>query len=138
LKKKKQKNFYLLRAGMRKRDTIGLAVVVAVTAAFILYRFYFIEPREWGAACVAASPPLACLPRAGLIWLQRYYLWGILSFACGLWGFAWGGAFPAQLAAILLGVGAIENYNATYGAIGLALGAWGWLRREGWHARPAS
>ena len=121
---------------MRRKDYFGLTAVVAVTAALILYRYYFIEPREWGAACAAASRPLACLPRAGLIWMQGKYLWGTLSLALGLWGFAWGGAFPAQLAAILMGVAAIENYNATYGAIGLALGAWGWLRREGWRVRP--
>ena len=120
---------------MRRRDYWGLGVVLAVTAALIVYRFYFIEPREWGAACVAASPPLACVPRAGLIWLQRYYLWGGISLVLGLVGFAWGGGFTAQLGAVLVGVAAIENYNATWGAIGLALGSWGWLRRQGWHGR---
>jgi len=118
-----------------RRDWWGLGTVVSVAAALVLYRFYFIEPREWGAACVSASPPLVCLPRAGVIWLQRYYLWGGVSLALGLWGFAWGGAFAAQLGAVLFGVAGIENYNATWGAIGLALGAWGWLRRDGWGAR---
>ncbi len=117
---------------MQRRDMWGLATVVAATVGMIAYRAYFIEPRSWGALCVLASPPIACLPRAALIWLQRYYLWGAGSLALGLFGFAWGGGFAAQLAAVILGVAAIENYNATWGAIGLVLGAWGWLRRDWW------
>jgi hypothetical protein len=120
---------------MQRRDVWGLAVVAAAAVGLIAYRAWFIEPREWGALCVAAAPPAACVPRAALIWLQRYYLWGAGSLALGLFGFAWGGGFGAQLAAIILGVAAIENYNATWGAIGLALGAWAWLRRDGWPAR---
>jgi hypothetical protein len=124
---------------MQRRDVWGLATVIAVTVGLIAYRAYFIEPREWGTVCVGASPPMACMPRAALIWLQRYYLWGTGSLVLGLLGFAWGGGFGAQLAAVILGVAAIENYNATWGAIGLALGAWGWLRRDGWAAnQPAS
>ena len=120
---------------MRRRDWWGLATVAAVTALLILYRLYFLEPREWGAACAAAAPPLACVPRAALIWLQGQYLLGAAALALGLAGFACGGAFAAQLGAVLAGVAAIENYNATWGAIGLALGAWGWLRRTGWRGR---
>ncbi len=122
---------------MRRRDAWGLVTVIAATAGLIIYRAYFIEPREWGAECVATAPPVACMPRAALIWLQRYYLWGTGSLVLGVFGFAWGGGFAAQLAAIILGVAAIENYNATWGAIGLALGAWGWLRRECWR-KPAA
>jgi len=36
------------------------------------------------------------------------------------------------VAAVVLGEAAIENYNSTWGAIGAALGVWGWVRREGW------
>ncbi len=114
---------------MRRRDWVGLAATAAVTALSILYRAYFLEPRAWGAACAAAAPPLACLPRAGLIWLQGQYALGGAALALGLAGFAWGGGFAAQLGAVLAGILAIENYNATWGAIGFALGAWGWLRR---------
>jgi hypothetical protein len=117
---------------MRRRDIWGLAIVALATAALILYRHYFIEPREWGAICAAAAPPPACLPRAGLIWLQRFYLWGSLALALGLWGFAWRGRFPAQLGAVVIGIAAIENYNASWGAVGAALGVWAWIRREGW------
>jgi hypothetical protein len=87
---------------------------------------------------VAAAPPLACAPRAGLIWLQHYYLLGAVSLGLGLWGLAWRGGFGAQLGAVLVGIAALENYNATWGAIGLALGAWAWLRREGWARRGAT
>lgn len=123
---------------MRQRDIIGLAAVLLATAALIAYRQIFLEPREWGSACVAAAAPLACMPRAGLIWLQHYYLLGIASLALGLWGLAWRGGFPAQIGAVLLGIAAVENYNATWGAIGAALGAWAWLRREDWTPRSAS
>ena len=117
---------------MRRRDWSGLAVVAAVTALAILYRAYFLEPRAWGAACAAAHAPLACLPRAGLIWLQGKYALGGAALVLGLVGLAWRGGFPAQLGAVLAGILAIENYNATWGAVGLALGAWGWLRRVSW------
>ncbi len=117
---------------MRRRDVIGLTAVVVTAAMLILYRAYFLEPRAWGAACAAAEAPLACLPRAGLIWLQGRYALGGAALLLGLTGFAWGGGFPAQLGAVLVGVAAIENYNATWGAVGLALGAWGWLRRVSW------
>ncbi len=120
---------------MRQRDFYGLAAGVLVTAALIAYRHVFLEPRAWGTACVSAEPPLACLPRAGLIWLQHYYLMGAVSLALGLWGLAWRGGFAAQLGAVLVGIAALENYNATWGAAGLALGAWAWLRREGWAPR---
>ena len=117
---------------MGKRDLMGLLLVAGALAGFVAFRYFYIEPRIWGALCVSAAPPLACLPRSGLIWMQHYYLWGSLSLACGLWGFAWRGGFALQLAAVILGIAAIENYNATWGAIGLALGAWAWLRRDGW------
>ncbi len=119
---------------MGKRDLIGLLVAAAALGGFVCFRYAYIEPREWGALCVSASPPLACLPRGGLILMQRYYLWGGLSLALGLWGFAWRGGFAVQLAAVVLGIAAIENYNATWGTIGLALGVWAWLRRDGWSA----
>ncbi len=120
---------------MRRRDVIGLAAAVSTATVLIVYRLEIIEPREWGAACVQAVRPMACVPRSGLIWLQGRYLLGSLPLAFGLWGFAWRGGFPAQLAAVLIGIAGIENYNATWAAAGLALGAWGWLRREGWQAR---
>jgi hypothetical protein len=122
---------------MQRRDYWGLGITALATAGFILYRAYFLEPREWGALCVSAAPPLACLPRAGLMWLQHYYLLGSVPLALGLWGFAWRGAFAAQLGAVILGIAGIENYNATWGAVGVALGAWGWLRREGWPTSAA-
>jgi hypothetical protein len=115
---------------MRRRDFYGLALVAAATAGLIAYRAVFIEPRVWGALCAASAPPLACVPRAGLIWLQRHYLLGGASLALGFWAFAWRGRFAVQVAAVVIGVAGVENYNATWGAAGAALGAWAWLRRE--------
>jgi hypothetical protein len=115
---------------MRRRDFWGLGVVAAATASLIAYRAAFIEPRAWGALCAAAQPPLACVPRAGLIWLQRYYLLGGASLALGLWAFAWRARLAVQVAAVIIGIAGVENYNATWGAAGAALGAWAWLRRE--------
>ena len=122
---------------MRRRDIYGLGAAVLATAGLIAYRQVYLEPRQWGALCVSAAPPLACVPRDGLIWLQHYYLLGIVSLALGLWGFAWRGRFAAQLGAVLFGIAALENYNATWGAVGAALGAWAWLRREGWAQRTS-
>ncbi len=121
---------------MRRRDIFGLSAILLATAALIAYRAIYLEPREWGALCVAAHKPLACGPRAALGWLQHYYLMGAASLALGLWGLAWRGGFAVQLAAVLIGIAAIENYNATWGAAGAALGAWAWLRRQDWSHRP--
>jgi hypothetical protein len=74
----------------------GLTIVIAATAGLIAYRYAFIEPRVWGGICAAAAPPLACLPRAGLLWLQREYLWGAISLALGLWAFFGRGGFAVQ------------------------------------------
>jgi hypothetical protein len=115
---------------MRRRDFYGLALVATATTALVAYRAVFIEPRAWGALCASAQPPLACMPRAGLIWLQKYYLLGIVSLALGLGAFAWRARFGVQLAAVIIGIAGVENYNATWGAAGAALGAWAWLRRE--------
>lgn len=112
-----------------RRDAAGLAAVAAALAALLLYRAWGVEPREWGAVCAAAAPPLACAPRAVLLWLQHWQLWGAGALALGLWAFM-GGPFAAAAAAVALGGAAVVNYNATWGMIGAALGAWAWLRRE--------
>ena len=118
--------------GWQRRDGLGIAAVLFTIVAAIAYRQIYLEPRQWGALCVAATRPMACLPRAGLIWLQHFYLLGGASLVLSLFGFAWRGGFAAQLGAVLLGVVALENYNATWGGVGAAIGAWAWLRREGW------
>ena len=40
-----------------------------------------------------------------------------------------GGPFAAAVAAVALGIGAVINYNATWGMVGAALGLWAWFRR---------
>ena len=113
---------------MRRADWFGVAVVAASLASLVLYRQHYVEPREWVGLCAAAEPPLACLPRAGLVWLQHWYLWGIGALLLGMWAL-FGASLPVAVAAVALGAAAVANYNATWGMIGLALGAWAWIRR---------
>ena len=112
-----------------RRDRAGLAIVVAATAGLIIYRAIYIEPRAWGAICAAAAgAPLACAPRAALVWLQREYLWGGIALGLGLVAFLCRGPFVVAVAAVVMGIAGVENYNATWGMAGAALGAWSWLR----------
>ncbi len=118
----------ILGKAVRRRDWVALGVVAAWIAGMIGYRYVYIEPRAWGAICAAAAgAPLSCVPRAGLLWLQREYLWGGGALALGLWAFLFRGPFWVVVAAICVGVGGVENYNATWAMVGLALGAWVWV-----------
>jgi hypothetical protein len=111
---------------MTRRDWLGLLSVLATLGAMLGYRALHVEPREWGALCAAATVPLACHPRAALLWLQHWQLWGAGALGLGLWAFL-GGPFAARVAAVALGAVAVLNYNATWGMLGLALGAWAWI-----------
>jgi hypothetical protein len=104
-----------------------LVVVALWLAALLAYRARYVEPREWGSSCVAAAPPLACLPRQALLWAQHWGLWGLAALGLGLAAFA--GA-PVAVAAVAAGIAGVVNYNATWGMLGAALGAWAWIRRE--------
>ena len=110
------------------RDWVGLAVVALATGCLLGYRAGFIEPRAWGAICAAAGPPLACLPRAALLWMQQRYLWGAIALALGLLAFLVRTPFAVRVAAVVAGIAAVANYNATWGMVGAALGVWSWLR----------
>ena len=114
---------------MSRRDWLGLLIAIGVLGAMLGYRAAYVEPREWGALCAAAAPPLACAPRAALLWLQHWQLWGAGALGLGLWAFLGrgGGGFPVRVAAVALGAVAVANYNATWGMLGLALGAWAWI-----------
>lgn len=111
---------------MSRRDWLGLLIALGVLGAMLGYRAVHVEPREWGALCAAAAPPLACGPRAALLWLQHWHLWGAGALGLGLWAFL-GGPFALRVAAVALGAVAVANYNATWGMLGLALGAWAWI-----------
>ncbi len=114
--------------GLTRRDTTGLAIVVLATAALIAYRAVYIEPRAWGAICAAAEgAPLACASRTVLFWMQREYLWGGTALVLGLFAFLARGPFAVAVAAVVMGFAAVENYNATWGMVGAALGVWAWL-----------
>jgi hypothetical protein len=121
---------------LARRDWVGFCVVALAVAALLAYRSVFIEPRSWGAVCAAAAPPLACLPRAALLWMQQFYLWGGLALGLGLWAFLLRAPFAVRVAAVVAGVAAVVNYNATWGMVGAALGVWAWLRPARRAANP--
>ena len=111
---------------MMRRDWIGLGAAAAALGAMLLYRHVYVEPREWGAACAAAAAPFACRPRAALLWLQHWQLWGLSALGLGMWALL-GGPFAVRVAAVALGAVAAANYNATWGVLAAALGAWAWI-----------
>jgi hypothetical protein len=110
-----------------------MAVVVLSLAGLLAWRKAGIEPREWVGLCAAASPPLACLPRSALFWLQYWYSWGAAALVLGLLALR-GAPFAMSVAAVAVGAAAVANYNATWGMLGLALGAWAWISNP--PARP--
>ena len=109
---------------MRRRDWMAAVLLACWLGALLAYRHVYVEPREWGAVCAAVAPPWACLPRAGLIWMQHYGLWGGLTLALGSAAFV--GA-PVAGWAIAAGIAGVANYNATFGLLGAAIGFWAWL-----------
>jgi hypothetical protein len=113
-----------------RRDVVGLAVVAAAIVGVIAYRAAYLEPRVWGTVCAGAGAPLACVPRAAVIWLQGRYLWGSVALGLGVWAFLCRGPFWVAVAAIVVGVAGVENYNATWGMVGVALGAWMWVEER--------
>lgn len=111
---------------MTKRDGYGVLAVVAALGGILAYRAAYVEPRDWAAACGVAMPRLACVPRDALLWLQHWQLWGASALGLGIWSL-FGAPFCIRVAAVALGAVAVANYNATWGMLGLALGAWAWL-----------
>jgi hypothetical protein len=113
---------------MRRGDWLGLLIVFAAIAGLVAFRRAYVEPRIWGDFCAAADPPIMCLPRAWLLWLQHRQLWGLAGLACGLWAF-FRRSFAAAVAAVGFGIAGVVNYNATWGMLGASLGVWAWIRR---------
>ncbi|MDB5375232.1 MAG: hypothetical protein JWP04_3874 [Belnapia sp.] len=122
---------------MTKRDAWGLAVVAVALGAMLAYRATYLEPTAWGEACAVARPPLACLPRAALGWSQYWQVWGAAALACGIWAVV-GAGFAVRVAAVALGAVAVANYNASWGMLGLVLGAWAWCDAPGATKRDVS
>lgn len=124
---------------MRRRDLAALFVLGLWLAALLAYRAAYVEPRDWAAVCAAAplpaSVPWACLPRAALLWMQQYGLWGAAALALGLAAFL--GA-PTITLAIALGIGGVVNYNASFAMLGLALAAWAWISPARPHLSPGA
>jgi hypothetical protein len=105
---------------------VGVATVASVVGAMLLYRHFGIEPRHWGTTCAGADAPLNCVPRAALLWLQHWWLWGAGALVAGFGAFL-GAPHWVRVAAVALGIVAVINYNATWGMLGAALGAWAWI-----------
>jgi hypothetical protein len=114
---------------MKRRDWAAATLLLVWLWALLAYREAYVEPRSWGAACVAAAAPLACLPRAGLLWMQQYAVWGGAALAFGLAAFLAGPRWDwgLALAALMFGIAGVVNYNATFGLLGGAIGFWAWL-----------
>ncbi|MDB5315095.1 MAG: hypothetical protein JWO26_215 [Rhodospirillales bacterium] len=108
---------------MTRRDWTGLLIALAALAAMLAYREIWVEPRAWGAICAASPRPFACEPRAALLWLQHWQLWGGGALVLGIWAFL-GGPHWVRVAALALGMIATVNFNATWGMLGAALGVW--------------
>ncbi|WP_458095782.1 hypothetical protein [Roseomonas sp. WA12] len=110
-----------------KRDLRAALAVLAAIGLMVLYRYLQVEPREMGALCLdMAQAPFACRPRAVLLWLQHWQLWGAAALALGVWAFI-GAPFAVRAAAVAMGVIAVLNFNATWGMVGAALGGWAWV-----------
>ena len=110
-----------------KRDVLALLGVAAAIGLMVLYRYLQVEPREMGALCLdMAHAPFSCRPRAVLLWLQHWQLWGAAALTLGVWAFI-GAPFAVRAAAVALGVIAVLNFNATWGMVGAALGGWAWV-----------
>ncbi len=119
-----------------RREAKAILAVLAAVGLMLAYRHLQVEPREMGALCLDLSrAPLACLPRAGLLWLQHWQLWGAGAMALGVWAFL-GAPLAVRAAAVALGVIAVLNFNATWGMVGAALGGWAWV--EAVARRPAA
>lgn len=115
---------------MRQQDLIGLIAIALVTGGMLLYRHWGVEPLWWGSACIAENPPLACTPRAWLMWAQHWQLWGLGAMMLGLWAFlapGRGAPFAVRVAAVAAGIVAVMNYNATWGVLATTLGIWSWI-----------
>ncbi len=112
---------------LRGNVLAGLVVGLGV-AGMLAYRAVYVEPLRWVSICTsaAATANLACVPRAALLWLQDNYVWGGAALLLGLVGF-FGQWRRISVAAVVIGADAVINYNATWGMLGLALGAWTWM-----------
>ena len=124
--------------GVNRRDLWAVLAVLAAIAVMVAYRHVYVEPRSWGALCLdLAQAPLACRPRAALLWLQHWQLWGAGALVLGLWAFI-GAPFVVRASAVALGVIAVLNYNATWGMVGAALGVWAWVEARTRAAKPTT
>lgn len=110
---------------MKRRDAVGILAVVMAYGAMALYRAAGVEPAGF-AACAATPRAWPCEPRAVLLWLQHWQVFGAATLLLGLWALR-GAPFPIRVAAVAVGAVAVVNYNITWGVAGAALGLWAWV-----------
>jgi hypothetical protein len=111
---------------LSRADQIGIAVVVVVSAAAIVFRQLTIVPRAFVGLCAGSHAPLICGPRQAVLWAQYEGWFGIASLILGLLAFAFAWR-SLGVAALAMGIVAVVNYNGTEGIIGAGFGLWGWL-----------
>jgi hypothetical protein len=100
------------------------AGIMVFLAALLTFRAVWVEPRAVGALCAGAAPWWPCALRAALLWGQYWGLWGGSALVLGVLA---NRGVPVAALAIALGAAGVVNYNATFGMLGLALGAWAWI-----------
>ncbi len=61
--------------------------------------------------------------------MQNRHVWGVGALLLGLWAFR-GAPFVVSVVSVATGAAAVLSYNATWGMVGAALGAWAWITRE--------
>lgn len=110
---------------MKRRDAIGILAVVFAYGLMALYRAAGVEPAAF-AACAIIPRAWACEPRAVLLSLQHWQVFGAGALALGAWALR-GAPFAVRVAAVALGAVAVANYNITWGVAGAALGLWAWV-----------
>ncbi|MGC9271230.1 hypothetical protein [Acidiphilium sp.] len=115
-----------MRARLSRADRVGIGVVIAVSAAAIVFRDLTIVPRAFVGLCAGAHAPLVCVPRQAVLWAQYEGWFGLAALGLGIAGFLFARR-GLGVAALAVGVAAVVNYNGTEGIIGAALGLWGWL-----------
>lgn len=114
---------------------VAVAAGVALAAGFLLRR-YAVEPEAVARACEAASAPLWCPLRQGLVFAMQFDLIGSAGIAAGMLAFLRrdsGAALP--LTALVLGGLGLTLQNPLTGAAALLAGMLCLVRA--WGVRPA-
>jgi hypothetical protein len=91
-----------------------------------LYRAQVIDSAAWGAACEGAAPPLGCLPRQALLWLEYRDGLGVAALVLGVAALLLRSLW-LSVAGVVAGGVAVVNYNIAWGMVGAAVAGLAWL-----------